>query len=275
MEEKKGRNIHMKVYISVDIEGITGVTSWDETELGNDRHRIAAEQMKKETMAACRGALDAGATEIWVKDSHDSGRNMWGEDFPDEVKFVRGWMCSPDSMVAGIDESFDAALCVGYHSEGGVGCNPLAHTMSSQDLYWIKINGELVSELEFHTYVCAKYGVPMVFVSGDEGLCQKAERVIPGIRTVAAKIGVGNATVNRNPRLVCEDIRKTVKEALLAKHEETMPVNQKLVLEVCFRQHGAAKQAAYYPGAAQTDAFTVKYETDNISDMLIAFMFMH
>lgn len=265
----------MKVYISVDIEGVTGVTSWDETELGKEQHRIAAEQMKRETLAACQGALDAGADEIWVKDSHDSGRNMWGDDFPDEVKFVRGWMCSPDSMVAGIDESFDAALCVGYHSAGGEDGNPLAHTMSSTDLFWVKINGRLISELDLHTLVCAKYGVPMVFVSGDEGLCETAKHNIAGIRTVAAKAGMGNATVNKNPRLVCEMIRTTVKEALQEPHQEIMPVNQKLVLEVCFRQHGRAKQASYYPKAEQIDGYTVRYEADNVEDMLVAFMFMH
>lgn len=264
----------MKVYISVDIEGVTGVTSWDETELENEQHRQAAEQMKKETLAACRGALDAGADEIWVKDSHDSGRNMWVDGFPKEVKFVRGWMCSPDSMVAGIDETFDAALCVGYHSEGGVGDNPLSHTMTSSGLFWVKINGELVSELECHTYACAQYDVPMVFVSGDQGLCDKAVRVIPGIKTVPTKVGIGEATVNRNPEMVCQEISKTVKEALLAEHEKTIPVDQKLTLELCFRQHARAKRASYYPGVEQTDAFTVKYEAKNIPEMLTAFMFI-
>ena len=79
----------MKVYISVDIEGITGVTNWDETEIDSPRHARAAEQMKKETLAAVQGAIDAGATEVWIKDAHDSGRNMWADGFPKEVRFIR------------------------------------------------------------------------------------------------------------------------------------------------------------------------------------------
>lgn len=264
----------MRVYISVDIEGITGVTSWDETELGKGQHALAAAQMKREALAACQGALDAGATEIWVKDAHDSGRNMWVDGFPPEVRFVRGWMCTPDSMVAGIDESFDAALCVGYHSEGGVDGNPLSHTMSSSSLFWVKINGRLISELELHTYTCAQYGVPMVFVSGDQDLCEKAVDVIPGIRTVATKVGIGEATVSRNPEQVCVEIRETVREALLAEHQPTSPLEQKLTLEICFRQHARAKRGSYYPGAELTDAFTVKYEARSIPELLTAFMFI-
>ncbi len=65
----------MKVYISADIEGVTGVTTWDEAELHKPDHGIAQEQMTAEVRAACEGALNAGATEIWVKDAHDSGRN--------------------------------------------------------------------------------------------------------------------------------------------------------------------------------------------------------
>lgn len=265
----------MKVYISVDIEGITGVTSWAETELNSPDHAHAAKQMKEEALAACRGAIEAGATEIWVHDSHDSGMNMWIDEFPKEVKLIRNWMYIPDSMVAGIDETFDACLCIGYHSEGGVNCNPLAHTMTHTGLFWVKINGELVSELEHHTLACAKYGVPMVFVSGDKGLCDKAEKVIPGIVTVPTKEGRGGATINRNPKVVCDEITEKVKEALLKKHEPTPDKDQKLVMEICYREHMDANKASYYPGVELVDAHTVRYEAKNIEDYITTFYFIH
>ncbi|NLD11667.1 MAG: hypothetical protein GX671_07960 [Clostridiales bacterium] len=264
----------MKVYISVDIEGITGVTSWNETEMGDEEHKLAAAQMKKEALAACEGAVAAGADEIWVKDAHDSGRNLWIDEFPPQVHLVRGWMDNPDSMVGGVDEPFDAALCIGYHSYGGSGENPLSHTMTSSGIFWTKFNGEFMSELLYHTYVCVRYGVPMVFVSGDKGLCENSANLVPGIRTVATKRGVGGATVNRNPDEVCKDIRETVKEALLSKHE-LIDTKGPFALDICYRQHQDAKRAGYYPGAELLDPYTVRFKYDKLDDVITAFFLMH
>lgn len=264
----------MKVYISVDIEGVTGVTSWNETEIDNEEHRHAAAQMKKEALAACEGAIAAGADEIWVKDSHGTGRNLWIDEFPPQVHLIRGWMDDPDSMVAGVDESFDAALCIGYHSYGGSGDNPLSHTMTSSRLFWTKFNGEYMSELLYHTYACARHGVPMVFVSGDEGICSNSEKLVPGIKTVVTKVGVGEATVNRNPEEVCNDIRDTVKEALLSKHE-LISAKGPFAIDVCYRQHPDAKHASHYPGAEQLDPYTVRFKYDKLEDVLTAFYLMH
>ena len=75
----------MKIYISADIEGVTGVTHWDETDLGKGESSLFREQMTAEVVAACEGALQAGATEIWVKDAHDSARNIIASRLPHEA----------------------------------------------------------------------------------------------------------------------------------------------------------------------------------------------
>lgn len=265
----------MKVYISVDIEGVTGVTSWNETELNDPQHKHAAEQMKKEALAACYGALDAGADEIWVHDSHDSGMNMWIDEFPKQVRLIRNWMGTPDSMMAGIDESFDAAICIGYHSEGGTNSNPLSHTMDYGNVFTVKADGQLISELEINNLICAKYGVPVVFVSGDRALCEKAARTIPGIAGVPTKDGCGGATINRSPELVCEEIREGVATALKAEHAATVPADTALTLEIVYRHHRHANRAGYYPGVKQVDAHTVQYEAKNLQDFLTTFYFIH
>ena len=133
----------MKVYISADIEGVTNVTNWDETELYHDAHAAAKKQMTREVLAACRGSLAAGAEEIVVKDAHDSARNIIAEEMPDEVTLIRGWTNAPESMMAGLDSSFDAVIYIGYHSGAYYDGNPLAHTMNTQNNY-IKINGKPV-----------------------------------------------------------------------------------------------------------------------------------
>ncbi|MBR7149320.1 MAG: M55 family metallopeptidase [Firmicutes bacterium] len=266
----------MKVYISVDIEGITGVTNWDETEIDSSRHSQGGGQMKKETLAAVRGAIKAGATEVWVKDAHDSARNMWADEFPPEVRFVRGWMCSPEVMMAGIDETFDAAIAIGYHSGGGTNGNPLAHTMTDARLYWTKVNGELISELEMNAMIAGRYGVPMVFVSGDQDLCEKAVKVLPGIGTVSSKKCIGQATINRSAELVEQEIEAGVEAALKEMSSRCVaPVEDKPVtLEMCCRHHSQALRASYYPGAVQVDDFTVRYEAKNVWDMITAYFFM-
>ena len=142
----------MKVYISVDFEGVAGSTSWSSTNLGDLEHGPMAREMTLEAAAACRGALAAGATEIYIKDAHESGRNMDISLLPKEAKIILGWKYSPDSMVCGLDQSFDALMFVGYHSPAGTNGSPLAHTMNRKTNY-IKFNGKLASEFLMHAYV--------------------------------------------------------------------------------------------------------------------------
>ena len=157
----------MKVYISADMEGITGVTHWDEVEHEKpSAYNQFQERMTEEVLAACNGAIDVGAKEIWVKDAHYSGRNILAEKLPANVRLIRGWSGHPYSMVQELDESFDALLMVGYHSMAGYGGNPLAHTMSSAKIDSIYINDQQASEFLLHGNIAAKLGVPLAFVSG-------------------------------------------------------------------------------------------------------------
>ena len=121
----------MKIYISADIEGVTGITSWDEADLEHRANAEFRERMTAEVIAASEGALEAGASELLIKDSHATGRNLIAEDLPPEARLIRGWSGHPYGMVQGIDDSFAAAVFVGWHAAGGTGGNPLAHTLRS------------------------------------------------------------------------------------------------------------------------------------------------
>jgi hypothetical protein len=106
----------MKVYITADIEGVTGATHWDETDKKNPDYGEFQEQMTAEVVAACEGALNAGATEIWVRDAHWTGRNIIPSKLPREAKLVRGWSGHPFSMMQGLDETLchdQWAVCIG------------------------------------------------------------------------------------------------------------------------------------------------------------------
>ena len=264
----------MKVYISVDIEGITGVTNWSETILGNSDHKWASEQMTNETIAACEAAIEMGATEIVVKDAHDSGRNIDISRLPKEASVIRGWTYSPESMMAGIDETFDAAIFVGYHSGAGHNGNPLSHTMNNEKGVYIKMNGELASEFTMNAYIAAYYGVPVVFMSGDKMLCEKSKDLIPNIETVAVKEGIGDATLNMNPQYACELIKDGVKEGLRKIKECKLISPKEFDLEIRFREHKDANRARYYPGVSIVDDYSIKYIAKDIQEMMTAKMFI-
>lgn len=264
----------MNIYISVDIEGITGVTNWNETTLGNSEYVWAAEQMTKETIAACEGAIEAGAEKILIKDAHDSGRNIDMSRLPRKAILSRGWTYSPESMMAGIDETFDAAIFIGYHSGAGHNGNPLSHTMNCEKATYIKINGEIASEFTMNTYIAAYYGVPVVFLSGDKMLCELSKKLVPNIETVAVKEGQGGATFNINPEYACECIKNGVKLGLEKIQQCKIESPNEFELEIRFTDHKDANRARYYPGVSLVDGYTVKYRAVDILDLMTARMFI-
>lgn len=263
----------MKVYISVDIEGVTGINAWIETELGTQDHSIFAKQMTKEAVAACDGAIEMGAKEILLKDAHDSARNIDATKLPRCAKIMRGWTYTPDSMVAGLDDTFDAAIFVGYHSAAGYDGNPLAHTMNTK-INYLKINGELSSEFMLNSYIAAGYGVPVVFLSGDKMLCKKAKEFNPGIETVAVNEGIGGATVSINPEYACELIKEGVKNSLKHISSCRLAIPEKFEVEISFKDHKDAKRASYYPGVKQLSAHVVSYTAHNIDELKTTRMFI-
>lgn len=264
----------MKVFISVDIEGITGVTNWNETELGHGEYTWAVEQMTKETIAACEGALKAGATEIIVKDAHDSARNIDISKLPKEASVIRGWTSSPESMMAGLDSSFDAAVFIGYHAAAGENGNPLSHTMDSQRCTWMKINGEIASEFTLNTMIAAYHKVPVVFLSGDKMLCDNSKKLVPGIETVAVKSGSGGATFNIHPEVACELIKDGVEKGLKNIDKCKIDLEPNPKLEIRFRYHQDASKAKYYPGVKEIDDYTVEYTAVDMMDLITARMFI-
>ena len=264
----------MKVYISVDIEGVTGVTSWDETKEGHDGYDLAVEQMTDEAIAACEGAIEMGAREIYVKDAHGSARNMDIRKFPKEVTLIKGWTECPESMMAGIDESFDAAMFIGYHSGHGSNANPLSHTMNVDKSSYIKINDAFVSEFTINAYIAASYEVSVVFLSGDENICKESKKLIEDIETVATKRGVGNATFNMSPKAVLENIKLGAKEGLKNIQQCKLMPLKKHTVEVRFKEHKDAHRAKFYPGVSLKDDYTVEYKGNNIREMITTMMFI-
>lgn len=258
----------MRIYITADIEGVTGTTHWDDTDKNKPESKEFREQMTAEVKAACEGALSAGASEIWVKDAHDSGLNLYAAKLPHEARLVRAWSGHPFSMMQELDGSFHAALAIGYHSRAGADGSPLAHTLTGSVVH-AKINGQYASEFMISAYTAAMVGVPFVFLSGDEALCEEAQALIPGLTAVGVKFGVGETTVSIHPEVAVERIRAGVEAALQADVSRCLvSLPERFELEVRYRRHGDAYRAGFFPGACQTGPHSVQLETDDYFDVL-------
>ncbi len=263
----------MKVFISADLEGVAGSTTWIETEKNTPDYAPFQQQMTKEVEAAIEGAIAGGATEILLKDAHDSARNIDISNLPENVKIIRGWTGDPMCMVAGLDESFDRAIFIGYHSKGGSHRNPLAHTLVvNAD---VKINGEYVSEFLINTYAAALHGVPVAFVSGDVGLTEEIKTVNEKIVTYATKEGIGGATLSVSPKLAISETKRLVEEAMKVERDSiqvSLPEN--FVVEIVYRDHTRAFRNSFYPGAKFKPHNTVEFETSEYFEVLRILQFL-
>ncbi len=265
----------MKIYISADIEGVTGIVHWNETEKNMPNFREFAQQMTKEVVAACEGAENAGAEDIWIKDAHDSARNLDMNMLPKNSKLIRDWSRHPFCMMQELDESFDAAIMIGYHSAGSLSGNPLSHTLNSSKVSYIKINDEIASEFLINTYTASLVGVPVILVSGDEELCEAVYKTNNYIKTVAVKKGVGNSVISIHPELALEQIKNSVEEALKGDYKSCLvKLPESFKVELGYSNHKYAYAASFYPGARLVNPTTVAYEADNYFDVLRMFMFL-
>ena len=264
----------MKIYISADIEGITGIAHWNEADKTKPDYSDFQKQMTAEVAAACKGALKAGAKEIFVKDAHDTGRNIDAAELPQEVKLVRAWSGHPFCMVQELDNTFDAAIMIGYHSRAGSNSSPLAHTLTGS-LSFIELNGEYLAEFHINALAAVSVGVPVIFVSGDEGLTEDAKKLVPGITTIAVNKGVGASTISIHPQLAVKLIEDGVTAALSKDFSNCKPVlPDKFKLKVGFKDQKNAYKISYYPGAKLLEPHLVGYECHDYMDILRLLMFV-
>lgn len=264
----------MKIFISADIEGIAGVTLPAETHSDEKVYQKFADQMTLEVLAAAEGAVKAGATEIVIKDGHGSATNIDVLKMPECVTLIRGKSGHPYNMMYGIDDTFDGVMFVGYHSAAGTDTSPLAHTNTGNPSY-IKINGQAASEFMINSYIAAMHNVPVLFISGDKGICEEAKKIVPNITTVETKIGVGGSTINLSPDKVLKLIKQNAEEALKKDISQNLiKLPETFEDEIRFKQHINAYKMSFYPGMKAIDNHTVKMTTNNFMDIVTAHMFV-
>ena len=264
----------MKVFISADIEGTAFTTYWDETERDKPYYAAAQLEMTREVRAAIDGAIAAGATEILVNDAHDYAVNLDPNEMPECVELIRGWSGSPMGMVEGIDESFDAAMFVGWHSPAGTFNNPLSHTMTTKNAK-VTLNGLPCSEFLLYSWACAMRGVPSVLLAGDKRLTELSRPLHPGLFTVAVKDGFGGMTRCKAPSRVHREIREAAEASLRQDlHRARIELPKRFTFEVSYRQPKDAVCNSFYPGFKLVDELTIRMTTTDYMNVLRAAWFV-
>ncbi|MCX5786781.1 MAG: M55 family metallopeptidase [Elusimicrobia bacterium] len=265
----------MKIFISADIEGICGVSAWEEITAASPEYAACRRQMTAEVRAACEGAIAAGAAEILVRDAHGSARNIIHSELPREARLVRGWSGGPMMMMDGLEPGFSAAVYIGYHARAGSAASPMSHTMSTSLAEFI-INGKPVSEFEINAWAAAGLKVPSVFISGDKSACAQARRLLPNIGFTATKENIGEATVHMHPLAALDRISAGVQAALMSKAAKKLPgLPKNPVMELRFKEIKKARRFSCYPGAERTGDATVRLKCADWREIMRAIQFIY
>src|SRR5947208_3959235 len=247
-----------KIFISVDLEGISGVVQ--PAQLGPDgfEYQRAREWMTGEVNAAIAGARDTGPAEIVVCDSHGNGQSVLIDKLPDDVRVVRGFP-RPLEMMQGLDDSFAAALFVGYHASEWTVDAVRGHTISSARLLGVKLNRTEVSEGIYNPAIAGHFGVPVAFVSGDRLAVTQLQKAVPAAEGAIVKEPYGyHSAMTVTPARGQALIRDGVKRAM-AKLASMQPyrVQTPVALDVGFKLTIDAERAAFAPRLARSDSHHV------------------
>ncbi len=263
----------LKVFISVDMEGISGVINWEDVSRDGKDYDLFRRFMTEETNAAIEGAIEAGATEILVRDSHGSARNILPDLLNPKAELMRDWAYSPLSMMEGIDESYDAVIFIGYHARANTPNATLDHTMSTT-LYDVVLNGKKMPEAGINAFIAGHFGVPVVLVAGDKAICEQAKELFGDVETVAVKEGIGNAARMLPPKKAQELIKKKTTEALQRVNEfKPFSLTPPYTMDVTFKDEWRAENASWIPGAKKKDSTTVTFTSNDWMEILRFFKF--
>jgi D-amino peptidase len=257
----------MRIYLSVDMEGLAGVAHPNQVSFGPavdrtdfDRSRAL---MAGETNAAVEAALERGATEVVVNDSHWQMRNLRAEDLHPDARLIIG--DKPLSMTQGIGEEgdgdFDAAAFIGYHAGAGNPNGVIAHTYSSATVMEVRVHDVPHNEAGLNAIRLGHFGVPVVLVAGDDALAEEVEALLPWAERVIVKRAVGYSVADSLSPEAARAAIRTGMAAALARLREMPAYRPTLPLagEVDLRLPGMAAHAAIIPGTERIGPRTVGF----------------
>jgi D-amino peptidase len=251
----------VRVFISADIEGISGLVSWSQCEGPNvPEYDYGRERIHVDVNAAIRGAFDAGAQSVVVKDSHGNSKNLRMEDLEPGVELISGNGAPDDTMMLGLDDTFDGVFLIGYHAKAGTPRAVMEHTLSGCT-HRLFVNDVELGEMGISALLAAESGVPILMVSSDEAGCAEAAATFPGVVTAAVKKGLGRYMAHCPPAGESETVVYDAAKEAVSRVGSTKPYRlaspYTVRIEMC--RTDQADGAMHVPGLERLDGYTVQF----------------
>jgi D-amino peptidase len=262
-QEKK-----LKIYISVDMEGITGIVTSDQLGPGGFEYERFREFATAEVRAAIEAAFEAGATEVVVSDSHGNGENLLLEKLPQNITLVRAWP-RPLMMMQGIDDTFAGAILLGYHASTSNPRGVRAHTISSGRFAEVKLNGIVMSEAAINAAIAGQFNVPVIMMSGDDAAVEEATKQLGDIEGAVVKWSYGFQSARTlMPEAARNLIREKVKKAIeRIRSFKPYKLNTPVQLDLRFKNYRPAEILSYLPGVERTDSHSIRFVGKDIVEI--------
>lgn len=255
----------MKIYISADMEGITGVSNWaDVTPESREYHRFR-KLMTHDVNAAIEGALEGGTSEVLVKDAHHEGRNILIEELHSQAQLIYG-LGGPLCMMDGIDETFDAAFLIGYHAKAGTLEATLPHTFYGEEVEYIKLNGSLYGEIGISMLLAGYYEVPVVLVTGDDKACGEAKRMQENLEVAVTKKALDYSSAQcLSPSETSKIIKNAAKKAVERVNSfQPYKISSPFEFEVKFGLTSMASLATLIPAVDRIGPRTITVRAEDL-----------
>lgn len=266
--------IIMKIYLSVDMEGITGLP--DATFVDSSKHNYerARRIMTQEANYVIQAAFGYGAEEVLVNDSHSKMNNLLIDEIHPDALLITGEV-KPFSMMQGLNNTYSGAFFIGYHARAGQR-GVMSHSMIHAVRNFF-INDYCIGEMGMNAYLAGYYGVPVLLVAGDDQAAAEAEKLIPNVTTAIVKETISRSSVKSlTPKKAGQLLEEKVKLALDKRSQVeplTPPENPELTIE--FNNSGQAEWASLMPGTMWIPGTTkVHFQAKDIKEAYQAMLVM-
>jgi len=259
----------MKIYIAVDMEGISGIYSPDYVLTTGRHYSIGQRLLTADVNAAVRGAFDGGADEVIVADVHGGSGNILVENLDPRALLLAGghFPC----RFPFLDDKVDGMFLIGYHAMAGTRMANLEHTMSSASWHRFCVNGTPYGEVEIDAEIAAECNVPVVMVSGDDKLCEESLAWLGNIEAAMVKQGLARQSAlclspAKGNEVVYTHARRAVERLVSGEHFQLPEVPSPVTVTLTYKMVPDADAANVY-GTRRIDGYTVETPCEHLSDM--------
>ncbi len=254
----------MKVFISTDFEGTSGIVAWEQVIEGNPEYAHGRALLTAEVNAAIEGAVAGGATDIVVNDAHHNMRNLRADELAGQATLISG-KHKPLYMMQGLDATFDAVFLVSYHGSISAEVAILSHSYNPRAFYEVRLDGHIAGEAAINALVAAHYGVPIALVTGDRATADESAWVAESAERVVVKESIGRfAASNLHPDVARQMIRAGAERAMHNAGQMRPPTFERPArLEMQFLTADMAEMATWIGGVERTGPRTVAMHDDD------------